>query len=93
MNRVGTECRVCHHTDRCPLSHLSAALCGTDCEHGGHRYAGDRSVLLTNNPTYTKAITDLNDNIEQEQGFWRQIIQERKTQERTTKIKHRLQKL
>ena len=86
---MANECRVCHHTEQCPLSHLNAALCGTDCEHGGHRYAGDRSILLANNPTYTKAITDLNDNIEQEQEYWRQVIQERKAQERAAKLKRR----
>ena len=46
-------------------------------------------MLLTNNPTYTKAITDLNDNIEQEQEYWRQLIKERKAQERATKLKRR----
>ena len=86
---MGTECRVCHHTERCPLSHLSAALCATDCEHGGHRYAGDRSVLLTNNPTYIKAIANLNDIIEQEQAHWRHALQQRKEQERAAKLKRR----
>jgi hypothetical protein len=69
------------------LSHLNAALCATDCEHGGHRYAGDRSILLTNNPTYIKAITDINNKIEQDQEYWRQVIQERKAHERATKLK------
>jgi len=69
------------------LSHLNAALCATDCEHGGHRYAGDRSVLLTNNPTYIKAIANLNDRIEQDRRYWYQILRDRKVQERAAKLK------
>ena len=84
---MDSECRVCHRSDRCPLSHLNAALCATDCEHGGHRYAGDRSILLTNNPTYIKAIANLNDIIEQEQAHWRHALQQRKEQERAAKLK------
>lgn len=86
---MANECRVCHRTDQCPLSHLNAALCATDCEHGGHRYAGDRSVLLANNPTYIKAIANLNDTIEQDRRYWYQILRDRKAQERATKLKHR----
>jgi len=43
--------------------------------------------LLTNNPTYIKAIANLNDIIEQEQSHWRQILQDRKIQERASKLK------
>jgi hypothetical protein len=43
--------------------------------------------LLTNNPTYIKAIANLNDIIEQEQAHWRHALQQRKEQERAAKLK------
>lgn len=48
------ECSSCTRT-RCPLETLTAALMGTKCRYGAHRFPGDEDIPCIENPNWVAA--------------------------------------